>query len=143
MMTTQVRPGADELRWAPPPGTLELVLELREALLSAAVRYCHWKSNDMLARSATGENDLDLLVHRADAQRFLSVIARLGFRQSVAPGGREHHGVSQYYALDASSGRLVQIHAHFMLVVGDDTTKNFRLPIEGPYLASVRSDEVL
>ena len=30
-----------------------------------------------------------------------------------------------------------------MLVIGDDTTKNFRLPIEGPYLASVRADEVL
>jgi thymidylate kinase len=107
------------------------------------VRYCHWKSNDMLARSASGDNDLDLLVHRGDAQRFLAVLARLGFRQAVAPGGREHPGVSHHYALDPGSGRLVHIHAHFMLVIGDDTTKNVRLPIEVPYLASVRTDEVL
>ena len=142
-MTTQVDSTVSDARWAPPPGTLALVLELREGLLCAAVRYCHWKSNDMLARSASGDNDLDLLVHRADYQRFLGVLARLGFRQAVAPGGREHPGVSHHYALDPGSGRLVHIHAHVMLVIGDDTTKNFRLPIEGPYLASVRTDEVL
>jgi thymidylate kinase len=142
-MTTQVDSIASDARWAPPPGTLALVLELREGLLCAAVRYCHWKSNDMLARSASGDNDLDLLVHRADYQRFLGVLARLGFRQGVAPGGREHPGVSHHYALDPGSGRLVHIHAHVMLVIGDDTTKNFRLPIEGAYLASVRADEVL
>jgi thymidylate kinase len=142
-MTTELQPDSDA-RWAPPPGTLPLVLELRKKLASAWVRYCHWKSNDMLARSATGENDLDLLVDRRDAQRFLAVLARLGFRQAVAPGGREHPGVSHHYALDAESGRFVHIHAHFMLIVGDDTTKNFRLPIEGPYLASVRrNDDVL
>ncbi len=142
-MTTQLSPTESDARWAPPPGTLALVLALREALLSAAVRYCHWKSNDMLARSASGDNDLDLLVHRGDAQRFVAVLARLGFRQAVAPGGREHPGVSHHYALDAGSGRLVHIHAHFLLVIGDDTTKNFRLPIEGPYLASVGAYEVL
>jgi hypothetical protein len=99
----------------------------------------------MLARSATGENDLDLLVDRRSAQRFLAVLARLGFRQAVAPGGREHPGVSHHYVLDVESGRLVHIHAHFVLVVGDDTTKNFSgSPIEDPYLASVRrNDDVL
>jgi hypothetical protein len=75
------------------------------------VRYCNWKSNDMLARSATGDNDLDLLVDRRDAQRFLAVLARLGFRQAVAPGGREHPGVSHHDVLDEESGRLVHIHA--------------------------------
>jgi len=67
----------------------------------------------MLARSATGENDLDLLVDRRDAQRFLAVLARLGFRQAVAPGGREHPGMSHHYALDKESGRLVHIYAQF------------------------------
>lgn len=116
----------------------ELVLELCEELQRAAVRYCHWKSNDMLRRSANGQNDLDILVHREDAQRFSGVLARLGFRHAVAPGGREHPGVSHHYALDRASGRFVHIHAHFLLVLGDDTTKNFRLPIEQAYLASSR-----
>lgn len=116
--------------------TLWLVRELCAQLREEHVRYCHWKSNDMLARSASGENDLDLLVHRYDAQRFAGVLARLGFRRALAPGGREHPGVSHHYALDAPSGRFVHVHAHVLLVLGDDTTKNVRLPIEGPYLAS-------
>ena len=126
-----------------PEGTLPLVLVLCDELAAATVRYCHWKSNDMLALSASGVNDLDLLIHRRDAARFDEVLARLGFRQAVAPGGREHHGVSHHYALDRESGRFVHIHAHYLLVLGDDTTKNFRLPIEAPYLASCSHDEIM
>jgi len=138
-MTTQEI--APETRPARPVGpatqaALWLVRELCAQLREEGVRYCHWKSNDMLARSASGENDLDLLVHRYDAQRFAEVMARLGFRRALAPGGREHPGVSHHYALDTASGRFVHIHAHVLLVLGDDTTKNFRLPIEEPYLAS-------
>lgn len=119
-----------------PDGTLALVRVLCDELEVAGVRYCHWKSNDMLHKSANGENDLDLLVHREDAQAFARVLDGLGFRHATAPGGREHPGVSHHYSLDPESGTFVHIHAHVMLVLGDDTTKNFRLPIEAPYLAS-------
>jgi hypothetical protein len=125
-----------------PDETLHLVLELCHELWASRVRYCHWKSNDMLARSASGENDLDLLIHRADGQAFAEVLARLGFRHAIAPGGREHPGVSHHYALDPDSGKFVHIHAHFLLVLGDDTTKNFRLPIEVPYLESSQFGEI-
>jgi thymidylate kinase len=122
---------------------LRLVRLLREELRGKAVRYCHWKSNDMLALSVNGQNDLDLLVHRDDARRFLAVLARLGFNRALAPGGREHPGVGHFYGLDRASGRLVHVHAHFQLVLGDDTTKNYRLPLEVAYLASCHHDQVL
>ncbi len=139
-MTRPPRPATDD---GPlPEGTQELVLTLVHELWRTGVRYCHWKSNDMLARCLTGENDLDLLVHRADGQRFAAVLAELGFRQALAPGGREHPGVSHHYALDPGTGRFVHIHAHHLLVLGDDTTKNFRLPIEVKYLESCSFDEV-
>ena len=73
-------------------GPLRVVVQLRDELRAKAVRFCHWKSNDMLARSLSGENDLHLLVHRDDARRFLSVLARLGFNRAVAQSGREHPG---------------------------------------------------
>jgi hypothetical protein len=130
------RPGA-----AGPP--LGLALRLREELRAKAVRYCHWKSNDMLARSLSGENDLDLLVHRDDARRFLAVLSRLGFNRALAPDGREHPGVGHFYGLDRETGRFAHVHAHFQLVLGDDATKNYRLPLEAAYLSSARHDEVL
>ena len=65
---------------AGPPGgdgaPLRLVLQLRDELRAKAVRFCHWKSNDMLARSLSGENDLDLLVHRNDARRGAAIWER-------------------------------------------------------------------
>lgn len=136
--TLEATEPADADRILLPDGTLNLVVELCDALAAARVRYCHWKSNDALDRSATADNDLDLLIHRADGQRFAEVLARLGFREARLPGPREHPGVSHHYSLDTTSGRFVHIHAHFQLVLGDDTTKNYRLPIEVPYLASVR-----
>lgn len=139
-MTRPQIPAADD--GLLPDGTQELVLTLVHELWRAGVRYCHWKSNDMLARCLTGENDLDILVHRADGQRFAAVLADLGFRHALAPGGRDHPGVSHHYALDHGTGRFVHIHAHHLLVLGDDTTKNFRLPIEVPYLESRTFDQV-
>ncbi len=116
--------------------TLELVEELCRALDAAGVAYCHWKSNEALDRSASGDNDLDLLVRRSDAARFEEILSRLGFREAHLPRWKRLPGIWHAYALDRASGRLVHVHAHYQLVVGDDMTKNYHLPIEDPYLAS-------
>ena len=115
---------------------LELISRLCRALDDEQVRYCHWKSNEALDRSATGENDLDLLVSRSDARRFEEVLRRLGFVDARLPRWKQLPGVWHSYGLDEASGRLVHIHAHYLLLIGDDMTKNYHLPIEEPYLAS-------
>ena len=118
------------------PEVLELIAELCRDLDREGVRYCHWKSNEALARSASGVNDLDLLIARSDARRFEGVLRRLGFRDARLPGWKELPGVYHSYALDRRSGRFVHIHAHYQLVIGDDMTKNYHLPIEPAYLGS-------
>jgi len=119
---------------------LELVARLCSELADAGVLYNHWKSNEAIGRSMSGDNDLDLLVARRDHGRFLEVLARLGFKAASLPPGREVPSVVHYYGLDARSGRLVHVHAHFRLVLGDDTTKNFWLPVERAYLESSTRD---
>lgn len=116
---------------------LELVSTLCRALDRARIDYCHWKSNEALDRSATGENDLDLLVSRSHAQRFEEILRRLGFKDAQPPPWKAIPGIYHSYGLDRPTGRLVHIHAHYQLVVGDDMTKSYRLPIEAAYLASV------
>jgi hypothetical protein len=114
---------------------LGLVFDLCQSLEAANVAYCHWKSNEALARSASGDNDLDLLVSRRDVQRFREILARLGFKEAIQPPLRALPGVVSYYGLDRESGRLVHVHAHYVLILGDDMTKNYRLPIEEAYVA--------
>lgn len=118
---------------APP---LELVVTLCTALRLAGVSYCHWKSNNALHLSASGVNDLDLLVDRRDLGTFVRILAETGFKQARPPRRRQVPGVMHYYGLDEPTGTLVHVDAQADLVLGDDTTKNVRLAIEGPYLAS-------
>jgi thymidylate kinase len=115
---------------------LQLVAELCQGLADEGISYCHWKSNNALDRSASGENDLDLLVSRADMSRFSSLLARLGFKEAIAGPEKAMIGALDYYGHDRPSGRLVHVHAHYQLVMGHDMTKNFRLPVESAYLGS-------
>lgn len=122
------------------PSTLPLIQQLCHILATEEIDYCHWKSNDMLERSASGDNDLDLLVSRADGPRFTESLYRLGFKQAKASAIKQMPGVLDYFGYDAEAGRLIHVHAHYQLILGHDMTKNYRLPIEKPYLESAVQD---
>jgi thymidylate kinase len=115
---------------------LKLVAELCRTLAAENINYCHWKSNVALDRSASGENDLDLLVSRADAQRFTEILYRLGFIEAQAAKEFKLPGVLDYYGFDQPSGTLVHVHTHFQLVLGNDLSKNYRIPLEQAYLST-------
>lgn len=122
-----------------PPGlrtmpVLSLVRDLCTALRAENVNYCHWKSNDMLERSANGDNDLDLLISRSDGTRFSEILFRLGFKHVDAPSEKRMPGVLDYFGYDQPADKWVHVHAHYQLIMGHDMTKNFRLPLEEPYL---------
>jgi thymidylate kinase len=112
---------------------LRLVRNLCEALDRERIAYCHWKSNAFVDRSARGENDLDLLVRRTDLDAFRAVLHGLRFKEA-AFAARSIPGVRSYYGFDAEADRLVHVHAHTQLLVGDDLTKNVRLPLEAAFL---------
>jgi thymidylate kinase len=116
--------------------TLALVTQLCQTLKMEGINYCHWKSNVALDRSACGKNDLDLLVSRADVQRFTEILYRLGFKEARPDPERELPGILHYYGYDGQADMFVHVHAHYQLIVGDDATKNYRLPCEKAFLAS-------
>jgi thymidylate kinase len=116
--------------------TLALIHKLCKALDAEGVVYCHWKSNVALDRSARGDNDLDLLVSRADGQRFTEVLYRLEFKEARDRSEKQLPGVLNFYGYDSEADRLVHVHAHYQLILGHDMTKNYRLPIEKPFLAA-------
>jgi thymidylate kinase len=115
---------------------LDLVVRLCAALAEQGIDYCHWKSNPFLDRSANGDNDLDLLVSRAHVQDFTEVLYSLKFKEALTPAEDQLPGVRDYYGYDQSTGRLVHVHAHFQLILGNDLSKNYRLPFEQAYLGS-------
>jgi thymidylate kinase len=115
---------------------LDLIVELCRRLAAKQIDYCHWKSNTFLNRSASGANDLDLLINRRHSQCFIEVISGLGFKETLLPQQYELPGVRNYYGYDRKTGCLVHVHAHFQLVGGSDLSKNYHLPLEQVYLRS-------
>jgi thymidylate kinase len=115
---------------------VNLIRELCKTLDLERVVYCHWKSTAALDCSARGDNDLDLLIGRRDIRRFTEILHRLGFKEARAPSEREVTGIANYYGYDRAADKLVHVHAHYQLILGDDMTKNYHLPIERAYLAS-------
>jgi thymidylate kinase len=112
-----------------------LVRELCEELNGAGVSYCHFKGNAFLDRALTAEDDLDLLVGRADVGMFTVILHRLDFKEARAPS-RAVPGVSHYYGYDRQADALVHVHAYSQLIIGDDRTQNYRLPLEKAILAN-------
>lgn len=119
---------------------LDLIRKLCQDLAAEEINYCHWKSNNALDRSASGANDLDLLISRTDESRFTEIVSRLGFKQARASSEKMMPGVQDYFGYDENANNLVHVHAHYQLILGHDMTKNYRLPIEKQYLESSEQD---
>ena len=115
---------------------LNLVVEFCKELEREGIPYCHWKSNNAISRSASGENDLDLLVDRSAVGRFTEIMYRMKFKEVRLDPEQEIPGIQDYYGYDQASGQLVHVHAHYQLTLGHDMTKNFRLQLEKPYIES-------
>ena len=116
---------------------LPVLRALFESLGRAGVRYCHWKSNWRLPEALRGETDLDLLVHRADTSRFLSVVGALGLKPG---GGEDHPSVCHCYGCDDESGRLFDLHVYYRLITGG-TIKGYHLPVEEMLLRGAQPTE--
>jgi thymidylate kinase len=119
---------------------LGLVGDLLAELAARPVVYCHWKSNDKLDRSFSGDNDLDLLVDRRDAERLTEIAAALGFKRAVARLDRTFPTLEDWYGVDPQTQRFVHLHVHYQLVLGEALIKNHRLPLERIMLATRQMD---
>ena len=117
---------------------LTKIREFIENLNTHELRYCHWKSNLALTQALSGKTDVDLLVDRAHADAFRTLMGQLCFRPAIASGVGSFPSVEHYFALDEESGDLVHVHAYFRVITGESLVKNYRLPIEAMLLDNTR-----
>jgi len=121
---------------------LALLQDLAAALAAAGVTYCQWKGHFKRERWGQGVGDVDLLVERQSAARFVSVLSNLGFKLAVPPAEQQLPGVLSYFGLDSVTQRLVHVHVHYRLVIGSYWRTTYRVPLERVVLESTRPSDV-
>lgn len=109
---------------------LRKVRVLLDELNSRGVKYCHWKSNEHLDASLRGDTDLDILFHEDDSKHVEKILNELGFLRFKTAWHIRYPYIVDYLALDARTARLVHVHAHYRLVLGEKRLKSYRMPWE-------------
>ena len=94
------------------------------------VRYCHWKSNEHLDDAVDGKTDLDILIKIDDKKLFQAAVNRFDFKCILSPPDKQFPSLEDYLGFDVESGRLIHLHVHYHLILGQKYIKNHHLPIE-------------
>ena len=124
-----------------PATSLRVVRELFAAFHAAGIPYCHWKSNEHLGRSMVGLTDLDVLIDKERAGVIEQILACNGLKRFTATPLRSYPGIEDYLTLDDDeTGRLVHLHLHYQLTLGEPFLKGYRLPWEPLLLSTRRMD---
>jgi thymidylate kinase len=136
MRTTQ---DLDSPDITPPPRAESRTLSALHAAVTEFNRhnisYCYWKTSRRIQAVLGGEADLDLLVAREDQYRAEMILLAQGFKLFPTVAHRDHPSILSFLGHDQASGRLVHIHLHFRLIVGERLLRNYHLPWEDVVLA--------
>ena len=118
----------------PKPFIVDLLAELDRK----RIRYCHFKSNDMLHLALAGVGDLDLLVDFDDVEPFQAILSNRGFFVAIDTLAITTPYVFHYYGLDMDDGQMIHLHVYFQLITGGSILKNTRIPLEQGLLTMIR-----
>jgi thymidylate kinase len=113
---------------------LLLIEDLLEAFHNSEINYCHWKSNEHLDASMTGETDLDILFDLKQKDELEVLLQKFGFKKFTSIRQRQYKDIEDYIGLDSGSGRVVHLHTHYRLTLGEPYLKSYQLDLEDKIL---------
>lgn len=107
---------------------LYIVQNLIKDLNSSDINYCHWKSNEHLEASVNGDTDLDVLFDDHQKKEVERILKKNGFFLFEAIWYKKYHDIVDYIGVDKEKGRIVHVHTHFKLDIGEVGVKSYYLP---------------
>lgn len=115
---------------------LQIAQQVIKKFNDLMVLYCHWKSNEHLEAGLNGKTDLDILVARKHFKDTNQILLSLGFKRCKTVDYLDYHSVEDFIGFDEETGKLIHIHLHYELVIGNKFLKEYHLPIENKILNS-------
>jgi hypothetical protein len=104
---------------------LSAIARLLDALQENNILYCHWKSNEHLAASMAGDTDLDVLFDEKQKEEIESLLNTLGFKRFDAIRQKQYKDIVDFLCLDAQSGKIIHLHTHYRLTMGEPYLKGY------------------
>ena len=120
---------------------LALIEEVLAAFHDFEISYCHWKSNEHLAASMTADTDLDILFDEKQKTEVAGLLHKYGFKKFDSIKQKQYKDIEDYIGLDLPSGKIVHLHTHFRLTLGEAYLKGYQLNLENDILSSRVFDE--
>jgi len=120
---------------------LVVISKLFHTLHSEKIKYCHWKSSEHLSASMRADTDLDLLFDKCQRSQVESILVELGFKLFTPVELKKYKDIVDYIGFDCSSGKIIHVHAHFSLTLGEAYLKSYQLNIEEKILQDRIFDE--
>jgi hypothetical protein len=120
---------------------LKIVRGLIGCLETSGILYCHWKSNEHLDAAVAGDTDLDILFEEAKHARVVELVRQAGFVPFRTVWFTRYPGIEDFIGIDNEKGKMVHIHAHFQLILGEKRVKSYHLPWEDDLLKTRIWDE--
>ena len=118
------------------PSRLQSISNLLEAFHANGILYCHWKSNEHLDVSMTGDTDLDVLFDEKQKVKIESILNRVGFKLFTAIKQKQYKDIVDYIGLDLQSGKVIHLHTHYKLTMGEPFLKGYQINFEEKILQS-------
>jgi len=110
--------------------SLKIILDLLNDLNSTQINYCHWKSNEHLGASLNGDTDLDILFDEKDKVNVEKIMMKNNFHLFEAIWYKKYNDIVDYIGLDYEKGKIVHVHTHYKLDLGEVGIKSYNLPWE-------------
>tara|TARA_Y100000389_G_scaffold62197_1_gene58264 strand:- start:8183 stop:9670 length:1488 start_codon:yes stop_codon:yes gene_type:complete len=107
---------------------LPLVKKTLNKFHALKVNYCHFKSNEHVDAAVSGLTDLDILFAYDEYEKVDVLLQQLGFQKCTTAWYVSYPYVEDYIAFD--EGKIIHIHAHFKLILGESKVKSYILSWE-------------
>ena len=107
---------------------LKVIYDFINRLHAEHICYCHWKSNEHLTAAMDGDTDLDILVDRDKSSALRVILNEMGFKRFSGVPCRVYPGIEDYLSIDDDTGKLVHLHLHYQLTLGEKYLKGYCLP---------------
>jgi thymidylate kinase len=75
-----------------------------------------------------------VLADRNQSNELESILTDIGFKRFIAPPLRRYPGIEDFLGFDAESGRIVHLHLHYELTIGEQHLKGYHAPWEAEVL---------